>query len=187
MTQTRQRPTRRELMRLLVERDGNLCQHPDCGKVVNLTESGKKAPTIDHWRPQFKCIEEGWTYEEIWDLSNLVLMHKSCNADKGDRIPNPDGTLPNKPMSKFRYRREKRAKRPEICDSCNAGRYLGPDEVCAACGSGPMPHRYPRWAKVPSKDCLHDGVFWCWACSIGVVEMRGATESIMYGGEGGEE
>lgn len=177
---------RPDLVARLVERDGLVCMHPDCGRSLDLSlDEGPLQPTIDHTEPQVWCRENGWTNEQIWDLSNLTLMHKKCNADKGSRRY-INGTLEPKPMSKFRYRRQKRAERPEICVSCNAGRNLGPDEVCASCGSGPLPARWPRWAKVPSKECLHDGVFWCWACASGVVERTPAIDVIFGGGEGGE-
>ncbi len=186
MPMTETYKTRTEIIALLVERDGAVCKHPDCGRPIDLSlpEHPLQA-TIDHREPQMWCREQGWTDAQIWDLSNLDLMHKKCNAEKGHRRYLADGTLEPKPESRFRYRRQKRAERPEICTSCNAGRDLGPDEVCASCSSGPMPHRYPRWAKVPSKDCDHE-LFWCWCCASGIVDRVGATEMIMLGGEGGE-
>lgn len=184
---------RATLVDQLVARDGLVCKHPDCGRPLDLsivqTPEGKDNPlqvTIDHREPQVWCRENGWTEEQIWDLSNLDLMHKKCNADKGSRRYIADGVLEPKPVNRFRYRRQKRAERPEICTSCNAGRDLGPNEVCASCNSGPMPQRYPRWAKVPSKECDHE-LFWCWACASGIVDRMGATEMILLGGEGGEQ
>lgn len=188
MTTTTTYRTRSELIELLVERDGLVCQHPDCGRPLDLDATDDpQLVTIDHREPQSWCRLQGWTDAEIWSLDNLDLMHKKCNASKGHRRYREDGTLEPKPLSRFRYRRQKRAERPEVCTSCSAGRDLGPDEVCASCGSGPLPHRWPRWAKVPSRECLHDGVFWCWACASGVVEIRGATETMLIGGEGGED
>lgn len=177
---------RKDLVAQLVARDGLVCMHPDCGKPLDLAATGKAEVTIDHSEPVSWCRENGWTEDEIWHLSNLTLMHKKCNASKSNIRYLPDGTLPAVKKSKFVYRRDKRAQRPEICTSCNAGRDLGIDEVCASCGSGPMPERYPRWAKMPVNECDHEA-FWCWACSIGVIQRVGATEMIMLHGEGGEE
>lgn len=161
---------RPEIIEALVKRDGLVCDHPDCEKTLDLNApEGPWLVTIDHREPQSWGRNNGWTEEQIWDLDNLGLMHKKCNADKGDRRYREDGTLEPKPVNRFLYRREKRAERPEICTSCNSGRDLGPNEVCLACGSGPMPERFPRWAKVSSPECDHE-LFWCWACSIGIVE-----------------
>lgn len=181
------RLSRDQIIAQLVKRDGLVCQYPGDHHELNLADTGKAEVTIDHWFAQAWAREQGWSDDKIWDLSNLKLMCKKHNAAKGDRIPRPDGTLPPKPVSRFRYRRQKRAERPEICVTCTAGRDLGPDEVCASCGSGPMPERWPRWAKVKPNECEHDGVFWCWMCACGIIEKRGATETILFGGEGGDE
>jgi len=181
------RLARGERIAVMRARDGDNCMHPDCGKLLDFDiKQGPWEVTEDHHYPQSKAYEAGWTYEQVWDLNNLRLFHKKCNAAKGNLIPNEDGTLPAKSVRTFRYRRDTRAQRPEICTACTAGRDLGPDEICAACGSGPQPLRWPRWAKVASKDCLHDGTFWCWACGSGVVPMRPAIETILLGGEGGD-
>jgi hypothetical protein len=186
---TKVRPTRDQIVKSLVERDGKVCMHPDCGKAIDPdligSGCGKLEPTIDHWYPQSWAFKNGWTYEQVWDLSNLRMMHKGCNAKKGHLVPNEDGTLPPRVRKEFRYRRDKRAQRPEICTKCSAGRDLDYGDVCGACGSGPMPERFPRWAKMPSPECDHE-LFWCWACSIGIVERVGATAMIMTR-EGGDE
>jgi hypothetical protein len=161
---------RTELVIQLRARDGDVCQHPDCGNRMNFSiTDGPLEVTIDHWIPQIFGKENGWTMAEIWALGNLKLMHKKCNAKKGDLIPNEDGSLPDKPSSTFKFRRHKRAERPEVCTSCNSGRDLGPGQVCSSCSSGPQPERFPRWAKVDSRECDHE-LFWCWACSIGIHE-----------------
>jgi len=183
-----QRASREALICELRRRDGDTCQYPGANHKLDFSVTeGNQQVTIDHWFGQAWAYANGWTYEQVWDLSNLKLMCKGHNAKKGSRVPNEDGTLPERTRKTFRYRRQKRANRPEVCDSCNSGRNLGPDEICAACGSGPMPHRWPRWAKVPSKECLHDGTFWCWACASGVIERPSATEMILINGEGGDE
>lgn len=177
---------RAELVAALVERDGTKCMFPGCGSELDFSVTkGPNEVTLDHWIPQWFGKDEGWSWDEIWAVSNLKLMHKKCNAKKGERVPNEDGTLPERVTREFRYRRQKRATRPELCHVCDNGRKLGPNEVCASCSSGPQPERFPRWAKAKSTECDHE-LFWCWACSIGIVERAGATEMIILNGEGGE-
>lgn len=128
--------------------------------------------TFDHWIPRSR----GGT----WDIENLRLAHKRCNALKGDLMPNPDGTLPQvERKSDFRTKQQKRSERPDLCQRCNNGRSLGPQESCNSCGSGPMPERWPRWAKAEkSADCDHDE-FWCWACGSGVVERKPVVNRLL--------
>ena len=155
---------RAQLVADLVERDGVMCQHPACGKAMDLSlTEGPQQATLDHWIPQIYGKENGWTREEIWDLSNLKLMHRKCNAKKGDLMPNEDGTLPEKATKTFRYRRDKRATRPELCIACDNGHNLFADEVCASCGCDAQ--RFPRSAKVSFNECDHE-IMWCWVCSI---------------------
>lgn len=176
---------RSELVGQLVERDGLVCQYPGEEHELDLTiTEGPREVTIDHHIPQWYCKKEGWTNEQIWAPSNLKLMCKRHNAKKGDRIPNADGTLPDKAQSTFRFRRQKRAGRPELCGECDNGHNLFVGEVCANCGCNAQ--RFPRWAKVKANECSHD-VTWCWACSIGIVDRVGAIEMIMLGGEGGSD
>ena len=179
--------TRAELIELLVERDGLVCQHPDCGRPLDLNaEEGPRMVTIDHREPQSWCREQGWTDADIWALDNLDLMCKKCNADKGHRRYRTDGTLEPKPASRFRYRRHKRAERPEICTSCNAGRNLREDEWCNSCGSGPMPARLPKWRQMDVKECDHD-LFFCVGCTIYNPEKRrSALDALITGGPGYE-
>lgn len=163
LTQTEKIP-RTQLVTDLVDRDGTLCQHPDCGREMDLTLlEGPQQATIDHWFPQVYGRENGWTREEIWDLSNLKLMHRKCNAKKGDLLPNEDGSLPEKVTKTFRYRRDKRATRPELCVACDNGHNLFADEICASCGCDAQ--RFPRSAKVRFDECDHE-IMWCWVCSI---------------------
>lgn len=159
---------RADLVIQLRARDGDRCQHPDCGgRLDSSIMDGPLEETIDHWYPQYAGRADGWTMADIWSLDNLKLMHKKCNAKKGDLIPNEDGTLPAKPQSSFRFRRQKRAGRPEACEQCDNGHNLGPDEMCANCGCNAQ--RFPRWAKVRTQDCDHE-LLWCIWCSIGVIE-----------------
>lgn len=172
-----QRATRAELVLALIDRDGDRC-------IYCLRDFSVRERTIDHVYPQRRAKEDGWTYEQIWSLDNLALACKPCNAKKSDQLLLPDGTIPVRKERTFRYRRDKRAQREELCTSCNAGRDLGPDEICVSCNSGPMPERYPRWAKMKSADCDHEA-FWCWACSIGIVARPDAVSMMMKSEEDG--
>ena len=173
------RPPRSELVLALIERDGDECSY--CHR-----DFKKRERTIDHVHPQSRAFADGWTYEKVWNLSNLVLACKPCNAKKGDQLLDENGEIPKRKERTFRYRRDKRAQRAEICTSCNVGRNLGPDEVCASCGSGPMPERFPRWAKMSAIECDHEA-FWCWSCSIGITPRIGSTEMIMIGNQSQED
>lgn len=175
---------RAEIVAALRKRDGDTCQHPDCGRIIDFSiTDGPSENTIDHWIAQYHGKANGWTMAQIWDLSNLKMMHKKCNAKKGDLIPNEDGTLPPKPQSTFRFRRQKRADRTEACKQCDNGHNLGADELCASCGM--TAQRFPRWAKVKAPECDHE-LFWCWACSIGIIERPCSVGIAMRQGASGE-
>jgi len=179
--------SRDEIVAALIARDGTRCAHPDADHELDFSATeGPSEVTLDHWQPQWWCKQEGWTMDEIWDLSNLKLMCKKHNAKKGDLIPNEDGTLPEKPTRTFRYRRQKRAQRPEICEYCQVGRLLGPDEWCNACGCGPNPGRYPKWRQMSPKECDHD-LFYCVSCTVWFPEQRRSVlDALLTGGEGYE-
>jgi hypothetical protein len=161
-----------------------MCQHPDCSQELDFEIiDGPLEVTIDHWMPQWWGKEQGWSPEKIWAVKNLKLMHKKCNAKKGDLIPNPDGTLPKKVVSNFKFRRQKRAGRPELCTECNNGHNLFAGEICANCGCNAQ--RFPLAAKVRFSECDHE-LMWCWLCSI-TPEMRPASVDIaVRQGESGE-
>lgn len=180
MSETRTKIVRSELVTALIERDGLVCRYPGSEHPLKLDGEGSEEVTIDHHIPQWYCKENNWTYDEIWDLSNLRLFCKKHNARKGDRIPNEDGTLPERVTRTFRYRREKRATRPDLCEVCDNGHNLSIDEVCASCGADAQ--RFPRWAKTKYPDCDHE-LFWCWACSIGVVERPSSIGIAMRQGD----
>lgn len=183
-TTSRKKTPRHILVAQLVERDGLVCGLPGCEQPINLdAPAGPMETTIEHWYPQWWCKEQGWTQDEIWDLDNLKLAHKKCNAKKGERVPNEDGTLPERTSSTFRHRRQKRAGRPELCTECDNGHDLFVGEICANCGCNAQ--RFPRWAKVRFQDCDHAST-WCPWCSIGVVERVGAVEMMLLHGEGGD-
>lgn len=165
----RNRPTRTELVHALIERDGDTCRY--CSR-----DFSNRERTIDHVYPQSRGFAEGWTYDQVWDLSNLALACKPCNAKKSDQLLLPDGTIPVRKNRTIRYRRDKRATRmDQPCVECDNGHNLFIDEICAACGV--TAQQYPRSAKVKYPDCDH-ATTWCWACSIGVVERKGALEML---------
>lgn len=183
----RTKKSRDEIVSELIQRDGTTCQYPGCGNELDFSiKDGPKEVTIDHHVPQSWGYENGWTHDMVWALSNLKLMEKRCNAKKGDLLPNADGTLPDKKVRTFKYRREVRGQRPEVCTSCNSGRNLEEDQWCNTCGSGPQPARYPKWRQMTPKDCDHD-LFFCVACTIYFPEKRrSALDSLLTGGEGYE-
>jgi hypothetical protein len=158
--------TRAEQIAALRARDGDTCQFPECGRPLDFSIPSDDNPlytTIDHWIPQHFGKTNMWTQDQIWDLSNLKLMHKKCNAKKGDRVPNEDGTIPERAVRKFRYRRDKRAGRADLCMACDNGHNLFAGEICGSCGADAQ--RYPRSAKVRFNECDHE-IMWCWVCSI---------------------
>jgi 5-methylcytosine-specific restriction endonuclease McrA len=172
------RPSRSELVLALIERDGDECRY--CHRDFRQRER-----TIDHVYPQSRGYAEGWTYEQVWDLSNLSLACKPCNAKKGDQLLDEDGNIPKRKERTFRYRRDKRATRPDQpCVECDNGHNLFIDEICAQCGVSAQ--QFPRDAKVKAPDCDHAKT-WCWACSIGIVERAGALEMLFLGVEGQED
>lgn len=183
---TQQGTTRQARLIELRARDGILCFHPDCRKPFsNLTADIEITKenlalfediTFDHWNPRSR----GGT----WDIENLRMMHKRCNALKGDTVPNDDGTITalNRPNSAAR-RLAQRNRRVEVCKTCNSGRLLGPDEHCDTCGAIPMPYRHPQWAKMAPKDCDHRGVWWCWACMSGVIIREPAIVDVLGGAD----
>ena len=164
--------SRAEQIEQLVLRDGPNCFHPDCGREFK----DEQDITLDHWIPQSR----GGT----WDIENLRLMHKRCNALKGDRMPNEDGTLPllHKELNSAQKRAIRRGERVEVCQKCQSGRALREDEMCDVCGSGPMPRTFPQWKKLRSTECDHD-LFWCWACSIGYVDRKPAIHDVLNSDE----
>jgi hypothetical protein len=169
--------TRGELVSALRLRDGNLCQYPGHEHPLDFTvKDGPTEVTIDHWFPQWYGKSEGWTYEQIWDLSNLKLMCKKHNAKKGDLIPNEDGTLPEKPKSTFRFRRQKRATRVGMCEICQNGHLLYENEICASCGGNGQ--AYPRTHFAKFQDCDHE-IMWCQWCSIGDVPRKNSIAIAM--------
>lgn len=174
---------RSELVAALVKRDGTKCMFPGCGNELNFSVDGPREVTLDHWVPQWYGKENGWTMDQIWALNNLKLMEKKCNAKKGERVPFEDGTLPARAESTFKFRRQKRAGRPEFCGECDNGHNLFVGEICANCGCNAQ--RFPKSAKVRFDECDHE-ILWCWVCSI-TPDMRPASlATSVLQGESGE-
>lgn len=175
--------SRTVLIELLRERDGDNCMYPSCGKPIDFSlVDGPTMATIDHRFPQVRARAAGWTEDEIWELSNLDLMHRSCNARKGDRVYNEDGTLPEPPA---RNKAVVKAERPMVCNLCESGRLLLEGEVCELCGSGPQPATAPRYLRVTPSECSHgwgeNPDQFCWMCFIGMIERKPARQRILEG------
>lgn len=141
-------PRRRKLIKRLAKREGGLrcymCQ-------VELT---METVTIDHVLP--KAL--GGTDED----HNLKLACQPCNNAKSDALPDGKGGWKPKQVGRVVVQR---VPRPELCNTCDAGRKLSEEESCAKCGSGPMPPRRPRYLKMHPLDCDHD-LFWCSHCCL---------------------
>jgi len=140
---------RDEIVKILRKKYGWSCFHPSCLIEFNETDE----VTIDHWIP----LSRGGT----WDIKNLRLMHKRCNALKSDTMPNADGSLP----SRVRDDKSRTAVKAEICDTCMSGRLLLPEEECPDCGSGPQPATAPKTLQRKPKECDHDK-YHCWVCFL---------------------
>lgn len=111
-------------------------------------------------------------------------MHKRCNALKGDKVPNEDGTVPGprNEMNADARRALKKSQRVQVCQVCLSGRALEYGQECITCGSGPMPLRFPQWARMRANECDHN-LFWCWSCSIGIAPRPPAWENVLNAGE----
>jgi hypothetical protein len=146
--------SKKEKVNKIIERDGYFCY-------ICKNKFGKKEkPTIDHWIP----LSKGGT----WDLSNLRLAHRECNIWKGDRLPNQDGSVPEKEQrrSGLRQKRVNKKTRKRVCKICNSGRMLYPGQACPTCYSEPEPKNFPGWAKKKPSECDHK-VYHCFSCFLG--------------------
>lgn len=174
MDDLREKPSRvarREIIKILTERDGFSCYicHLD------FTEYRKNNPnpeqdfvTVDHYIP----LSRGGT----WDLSNLKLACQPCNNKKGDKLPNPDGSIPDNE----RKLKVPKTPRPIVCDTCSSGRLLLEDEECPDCGSGPQPYSFPRFKQRKPKNCDHS-VYHCWLCVIGLEPRKPVINDLIMG------
>lgn len=170
-------PSREDRIATLRKRDGDFCMHPDCGKKLDFSRTSESPDrndvTIDHWRP---LSQDG-----TWALENLKLMHRRCNQYKGDMMPNADGSLPERRMSTFQRRAEKRAGRVEECNTCINGRILLIGEECPDCGSGPQPAAAPTAYQLRPKECPHAGPWHCWMCYLGMIPRQAAFVTALDG------
>lgn len=166
--------TRPDLEAFLKKRDGDQCMFPGCDRPL---DDPKDINTIDHVYPQFLAKQEGWTREQVDDVSNLQLMHKTCNTIKGHQLPDENGEF-------IVVRREPKpikGPRPEICELCLSGRILLIGETCPVCESGPQPARWPGSLQRRPKDCDHS-TFHCFMCVAYEPELRvKAIQRIAFG------
>jgi len=160
--------SRKEKVQLIVERDG-----PDCF-LCKQPFTKKQGITLDHWIPK----SAGGTDE----VSNLRLAHKKCNTLKSDLIPKDDSTVPIKEREPKPVKKEilRSGIMERFCENCENGRKISSENHCSKCGSGPGPKTNPRFLKRKSPDCDHN-IFWCWACSIGIVDKKSATQHLITG------
>lgn len=166
--------TKDELFAYLRERDGDQCMFPGCERAL---DDPVDINTLDHIYPQFLASQDGWTRQQVDDISNLQIMHKSCNTIKGHQLPDENGEFA------IRRREPKPIKgpRPEICDTCYSGRILFFGEQCPDCGSGPQPAAAPSAYQKTPKECSHSGYDHCWMCYLGFVERGSALQNLITG------
>lgn len=159
---------KKDIVLIIAERDGYLCFL--CSKPFNQKES----PTLDHWYPKSLGGSD--------ELSNLRLAHKTCNTRKSDSIPNEDGTIPVRPpkVRSETRRKIKKNLQKKVCHHCSNGRKLLNGESCKNCGSLAGPSRAPHYLKKKANECDHSS-YWCWACSIGIVERQSTLMGLIVG------
>lgn len=162
--------TREELILAIEARDG-----VDCFLCKKPFQNGDEV-TIDHWYPQSVAYAEGWTYEQVNDLSNLRKAHRPCNTAKSDIVPNPDGTLPKRPSKE----RAIKVPRPMSCDTCMNGRILLLGEFCPDCNSGPQPRAFPKTLQKIPKECDHS-FYHCFMCVIGFYDRKPVINILIEG------
>lgn len=165
--------SRQETVALLIERDGDYCRFPGCTRPFD----SKDIRTIDHRKSQFAAKQAGWTYEQINALSNLQIMHRTCNSKRGHAEYNEDGTLtlPERDV------KIPKAARPDICETCYSGRLLLVGEECDDCGSGPQPAAAPKAYQKAPKECSHAGQDHCWLCYLNFVPRSSALQNLITG------
>lgn len=159
---------RSQTIDLLASRDNSYgCQWINC--TFELNEDNPI--TIEHRIPRSKGGTD--------DLCNLELLCQIHNYYRANRDYENYELRTLVPIEKNPKPQKVKHRKPTDC--CNEGRNLGRDDVCFTCGSFPKPYNFPRWAKLNPKDCSHSGVFWCWACSIGIYERQEASMNLMIG------
>jgi hypothetical protein len=163
---------RKSAIEALIERDGFVCQYPGCTAAFNPNPDDRYGLSLDHIYPQVRATRDGWTYEEIWDLGNLQLMHRVCNARKSDLIYDENGELPQRGRP-----RSVKVARPDPCGYCDNGRALYPGQYCDICFSGPQPAAWPATMQRKPKECDHE-VYHCWLCVVGHVTRIPASADV---------
>lgn len=158
---------RTQTIESLVTRDGEGCQWINCTFEVD----EENPITIEHIIPRSKGGSD--------DLCNLELLCQIHNYYRANRDYENYELRILVPIEKTAKPQKVKHRKPTDC--CNEGRNLGPDDVCFTCGSFPKPYNFPRWAKLVPKECNHSGVFWCWACSIGIYDRQEASMNLMIG------
>ena len=156
---------RQAAIEYLIERDGPGCQFPGCTHEFSPEPGSPWHRTIDHSYPQGKAREAGWTWEQIWDTDNLKIYHRICNQRKGETLYNEDGSL-----TLVEVIRTVKLVRPDICQTCYAGRLLVRDETCPDCYSVPQPTTWPAYLQRDPRECAHDRTSHCRFCVPGFVE-----------------
>src|SRR6478609_3320233 len=101
----------------LRETKGDKCAFPGCTHEWSTEPTSPWHMTLDHRTPQSKMKAARKPHSEIWDTDNLDLMHRVCNQRKGDVEYNDDGSL-----TIVEVVRTVKIARPDICETCNAGR-----------------------------------------------------------------
>lgn len=150
----------------IIERDGEGCAFPGCEHGFTANSGSPWASTIDHIYPRSLGKRDGWTWEEIWDISNLSRMHRVCNQRKGDTPYNADGTL-----TLIEVTRSVKIVRPDICATCYAGRLLFKGDECDDCGLNiPQPSTWPAYLQKDPRECNHDKHGHCKFCVPGFIE-----------------
>lgn len=177
---------RQDIIDALTERDGLSCRYPGEEHALDPNGTGHNLISIDHWVPQAYGKANGWTFEEINALENLRLFCRRHNSLKGERLPNPDGTLPPRAedLRPVHQRRADKSSRADMCDTCMSGRLLLVDDVCPDCGRDePQPRVLPKYLQVSPKECSHgwgkNPELYCWSCWLGYDERRPAIESVL--------
>lgn len=147
--------SKQELIEYLLKVQENTCY------LCNERFTRGNKPTLDHVRP----LSRGGD----WSVDNLLLAHRKCNLEKGDRLLLEDGTLEPKKRSKhIKNRKLHRRIRNSICQYCWNGRLLDRNQRCTSCDSLAGPSKNPWYLRSASQSCDHS-VFWCIACASGII------------------
>jgi len=161
--------SKQEVISIIKNRDGDFC-------FICKKEFIEEPPTIDHWIPKAHGGKD--------DVENLRITHRKCNTEKADRIPNEDGTIPEKNltnMQRYNLKKEHKKKLKEkVCHICENGRKLKKYDTCRVCGSEAGPKHAPHYLKRPANLCDHN-LNWCWACSIGIVNRKSTLDNLLTG------